>query len=96
MIGCGGLSLAWGRSWAYHYGQLARFGRPCFKTVCLQSTFIVSVTVAGLGLNVFTVDPNRPLSGLVVVRFGGQAADCCTDDHKVPFGETLTQKPAQC
>jgi hypothetical protein len=42
-------------------------------TLCLQSTFTLSVTVAGLGLSLFAVCPNRPLSGLVVVRRSGQA-----------------------
>ena len=42
-------------------------------TPCLQSTFTLSVAVVGLGLGFFPVCPSRPLSGLVVVRRGGQA-----------------------
>ena len=41
-------------------------------TLCLQSTFTLSVTVAGLVLVLFSVCPSRPLSGLVVVRCSGQ------------------------
>jgi hypothetical protein len=41
-------------------------------TLCLQSTFTLSVTVAGLRLNLFPVRPGRPLSDLVVVRCSGQ------------------------
>jgi hypothetical protein len=40
--------------------------------LCLQSTCTLSVTVAGLGLSLFLVCPGRPVSGLVVVRRGGQ------------------------
>jgi hypothetical protein len=40
--------------------------------LCLQSTFMLSVTVADLGFNLSPVCPNRSLSGLVVVRRGGQ------------------------
>ena len=42
-------------------------------TACLQSTFTLSVIVAGLGMNPSPVRLNRPSSGLVVVRRGGQA-----------------------
>ena len=42
-------------------------------TLCLQSTFTLSVIVAGLGMNPSPVRLNRPSSGLVVVRRGGQA-----------------------
>ena len=41
--------------------------------LCLQSTFTLSVIVAGLGMNPSPVRLNRPSSGLVVVRRGGQA-----------------------
>jgi hypothetical protein len=47
--------------------------RGALATLCLQSTFTLSVTVAGLGFNFFRVRPSRPLSGLVVVRCSGQA-----------------------
>ena len=42
-------------------------------TLCLQSTCTLSVTVAGLGFNLFFVGLDRALSGLVVVRRSGQA-----------------------
>jgi hypothetical protein len=42
-------------------------------TLCLQSTFTLSVTVVGLGLNLFPDCPSRALSGFVVVRCSGQA-----------------------
>jgi len=41
-------------------------------TLCLQSTFALSVTAAGLGLNRLTVRPRRPLSDLVAVSCSGQ------------------------
>ena len=37
-------------------------------TLCLQSTFTLSYTVAGLGVVSFRVRSSRPLSGRVVVR----------------------------
>lgn len=42
------------------------------QTDCLQSTYTLSLTVAGLGFGLFPVGPNRLLSGLVVVRCSGQ------------------------
>ena len=42
------------------------------QSICLQSTFEPSVTVAGLGLNTLAVRSSRPLSDLVVVRCSGQ------------------------
>lgn len=53
-------------------GPLAHLGQLHWKTLCLQSTFTLSVTVAGLALVLFSVCLSRPLFGLVVVRRGGQ------------------------
>jgi hypothetical protein len=44
-------------------------------TLYLQSTRTLSVTIAGLGFRIFLVCPDRALSGVVVVSFGGQAGD---------------------
>jgi hypothetical protein len=44
-------------------------------TTCLQSTRTLSVTVAGLRLNLFFVCLSRPMSGRVVVRSSGHAWD---------------------
>jgi PadR family transcriptional regulator PadR len=76
-VGGSGPVLARGR-----HGHLAGRYWSAAKTLCLQGTFTLSVTVAGLGLSLFPVRPGRPSSDLVVVRTGGQpnrpAATGCT------------------
>jgi hypothetical protein len=48
--------------------------------LCLQGTFTLSVTVAGLGINFFPVCFSRPLSGFVVVRSSSQAGSAADPD----------------
>jgi hypothetical protein len=67
-----GFVLVLARGW---HGQLTRRRWLVVKILCLQSTFRLSVTVAGLGINLFTICFGRLLSGLVVVRRSGQARD---------------------
>src|SRR5487761_1639893 len=79
---------------------------PPHQSVCLQSTFTLSVTVAGLGLNLISVYPSRPLSGLVVARCSGQPGrflhasknsvkrrSTCSRPHSVCGGSKLGLMP---
>jgi hypothetical protein len=51
---------------------LAHLGWLHSKTLCLQGAFTLSATVACLGFTLFSVRPCQLVSGLVVVRRGGQ------------------------
>jgi hypothetical protein len=62
------------------------------ETTCLQSTCTLSVTVAGLGLNPFSVRPVRSVSGLVVVSDGGQPRSAVPD--MTSSGERSWSSPA--
>lgn len=54
------------------YYRSGRSSSSTCRTFCLQSTFTLSVTVAGLGLDCFPVGSGRLLSGLVVVKYRGR------------------------